>query len=54
MIKKQMRLLAEKHSNWIVNYGNAKGEDIVNLIRETRKLVKEELDIELLNEVKII
>ena len=44
---------SEKHSNWIVN-NKAKGEDIVSLIRETQLLVKEKLDIDLENEVKII
>ena len=44
---------SEKHSNWIVN-NNAKGEDIISLIRETQRLVKEKLNIDLENEVKII
>ena len=45
---------SEKHSNWIVNNDNSSGENIVNLIRETQRLVKEKLDIKLINEVKII
>ena len=45
---------SEKHSNWIVNNDNSSGENIMNLIRETQRLVKEKLDIELVNEVKII
>ena len=45
---------SEKHSNWIVNNNNASGENIMNLIRETQRLVKEKLDIKLVNEVKII
>ena len=44
---------SNKHYNWIVN-NNSSGEDIVNLIRETQRLVKKELDIELINEVRII
>ena len=44
---------SEKHNNWIINK-SAKGEDIVHLIRETQRLVKKKLDIELINEVKII
>ena len=42
---------SEKHSNWIVNNDNSSGENIVNLIRETQRLVKEKLDIKLINEV---
>ena len=45
---------SEKHSNWIVNNDNSSGENIMNLIRETQRLVKEKLDINLENEVKII
>ena len=45
---------SSKHYNWIVNENNSSGEDIVDLIRETQRLVKEKLDIELINEVKII
>ena len=45
---------SEKHSNWIVNNDNSSGENIMSLIRETQRLVKEKLDIELINEVKII
>jgi UDP-N-acetylmuramate dehydrogenase len=45
---------SEKHSNWIVNNNNSSGENIINLIRETQSLVQEELDIKLINEVRII
>ena len=45
---------SKKHYNWIVNDNNSSGEDIMNLIRETQRLVKDKLDIELINEVKII
>jgi len=45
---------SEKHKNWIVNHGNSRGADIVSLIENTQKLVKEELDIDLVNEVRII
>ena len=43
----------EKHSNWIVN-DTAKGKDIANLINETQRLAKKELNINLKNEVRII
>ena len=44
---------SDKHNNWIVNK-TASGKDIMNLIKETQKLVKEELSIDLKNEVRII
>jgi len=44
---------SNEHSNWIIN-NKASGEDIVDLISETRKLVKSSLNIDLLVEVKII
>tara|TARA_B100001540_G_scaffold101413_1_gene91312 strand:- start:2217 stop:3089 length:873 start_codon:yes stop_codon:yes gene_type:complete len=44
---------SEKHNNWIINK-NASGEDIIDLIKDTQKLVKEELNIDLINEVRII
>tara|TARA_B100000700_G_C15013877_1_gene842328 strand:+ start:1341 stop:2207 length:867 start_codon:yes stop_codon:yes gene_type:complete len=44
---------SEKHNNWIINK-NASGEDIIALIKDAQKLVKEELNINLMNEVRII
>ncbi len=44
---------SDKHNNWIVNI-DASGEDIVKIIRETQKLVKQEFNYDLENEVKII
>jgi UDP-N-acetylmuramate dehydrogenase len=44
---------SDKHNNWIVNK-TANGQDIAHLIKETQKLVKEDLNIDLINEVKII
>jgi len=45
---------SDKHYNWIINNNNSSGEDVVDLIKETQKLVKEKLDIKLINEVRII
>ena len=46
---------SNKHSNWIINNtSRTSGKDIVDLIRKTQRLVKEEFDIELENEVRII
>tara|TARA_Y100001970_G_scaffold168897_1_gene206525 strand:+ start:2607 stop:3476 length:870 start_codon:yes stop_codon:yes gene_type:complete len=45
---------SEKHNNWIINNENAKGEDIVSLIKNTQKIVKEELGFDLINEVRIV
>ena len=36
-----------KHANFIINVGNAKGEDIKKLILEIKEQVKEKYDIEL-------
>lgn len=40
-------VVSEKHANFIINKGNAKGEDIKELIRSIQKQVKEKYDIEL-------
>ena len=45
---------SDKHYNWIINSNKASGEDIANLIRNTQKLVKNKLNIDLENEVTII
>ena len=45
---------SNKHNNWIVNSGSTAGSEISDLILETKKLVKENLDINLKTEVKII
>lgn len=39
--------VSEKHANFIVNTGNATGQDIINLINEVEKKVKKEYDVEL-------
>ena len=44
---------SEKHSNWIVN-NYANGRDIANLIKATQNLAKKDLNIQLMNEVRII
>jgi len=46
--------ISEKHANFIINKGNASGEDIDKLITLIKKQVKEEYDIELINEQEII
>lgn len=40
-------MVSMKHANFIVNVGNAKGDDIKKLIREIQDKVKEEYNIEL-------
>ncbi len=39
--------VSEKHANFIVNSGNAKGEDIKKLILEIQDIIKEKYNIEL-------
>lgn len=46
--------VSEKHANFIINKGNASGEDIDKLITLIKNQVKEEYDIELINEQEII
>jgi UDP-N-acetylmuramate dehydrogenase len=45
---------SEKHSNWIINFDNAKSDDIINLIEEAKEKVKKEFDINLETEVELI
>lgn len=46
--------ISDKHANFIINDGNATGEDIIKLIDETKKKVKEVYNIELILEQEII
>lgn len=46
--------ISEKHANFIVNFNRATSEDVLKLIREAKKMVKEKTGIELELEVKLI
>lgn len=46
--------VSEKHANFIVNNGNAKGKDIVNLIDKIKKDIKKEFNVDLILEQIII
>lgn len=46
--------VSEKHANFIINYNNATGEDIVKLINEIRENVKKQYDIDLILEQEIV
>ena len=46
--------ISEKHANFIINVDNATGEDIVKLINHIQSKVKEEYNIDLILEQKII
>lgn len=46
--------ISEKHANFIINAGEATGEDIVNLINEIKKTIKEENGIDLVLEQEIV
>lgn len=46
--------ISEKHANFIINIGNATGEDIINLIKLVITEVKKEYNIDLILEQKII
>ena len=47
-------MVSDKHANFIVNTGNATGEDIYALIRFIKDKVKEEAGIDLILEQKIV
>lgn len=46
--------VSEKHSGFIINKGNATAGDILNLINIVQKTVKEQFNIDLYTEVRII
>ncbi len=46
-------MISDKHSNFIINVGNASYEDIIQLISKVKITVKEKFGIELKEEIKI-
>lgn len=46
--------VSEKHANFIINKGNCKGEDIIDLINLIKDKVKEKYNVELILEQEII
>lgn len=47
-------MVSPKHANFIINYNNAKTEDIINLINDIKKEVKEKYKIDLICEQEIV
>ena len=47
-------MISKKHANFIINYDNATGEDIIKLINYTKEKVKEKYNVELILEQIII
>ena len=47
-------MVSSKHANFIINYNNAKTEDIINLINDIKKEVKEKYKIDLICEQEIV
>ena len=47
-------MISKKHGGFIVNYNNALGSDIINIINEVKKKVLEKFDVELEVEQRII
>jgi UDP-N-acetylmuramate dehydrogenase len=47
-------MISKKHGGFIINYNNAKGQDILNLIKEIQTRVKNKFNIELEVEQRII
>ncbi len=46
--------VSTKHPNFVVNHGNAKFSDVVNLVNDVKKAVKEKTGIELQEEIIIV
>lgn len=46
--------VSEKHAGFIVNIGNARAEDVINVINHVKETVRREKHVELETEVKII
>lgn len=46
--------VSEKHSGFVVNNGGATAEDVLNVIRQVQKVVKEKKGVDLETEVKLI
>tara|TARA_Y100000590_G_scaffold170142_1_gene194716 strand:+ start:4066 stop:4986 length:921 start_codon:yes stop_codon:yes gene_type:complete len=46
--------ISEKHANFFVNHGDASSEDVAELIRLTRRTVKEQFNIKLELEIKTL
>ncbi len=47
-------MVSDKHANFIINYDNATSDDIINLINEIKKEVKEKYKIDLKCEQEIV
>lgn len=47
-------MVSEKHCGFVINYNNATATDVLTLIEDVRKKVKEKFDVELEPEVKVI
>jgi UDP-N-acetylmuramate dehydrogenase len=44
----------ENHANFIVNYDNGTSQNVLDLMREMKKRVKEKFDIELVPEIRYL
>ena len=47
-------VISKKHANFIINEGNAKGKDVLNLIKLIKEKVKRKFNIQLQEEVEIV
>ncbi len=46
--------VSKKHANFIINKGNAKGEEVIKLIRAVRKRVQRQFGVRLTPEIEIL
>ena len=54
LCQKSSRGFSEKHSNFFENLGAARAVDVVALMREAQRRVREQFGIELQNEVELV
>ena len=47
-------MVSEKHCGFVINYENATATDILTLIKDVQRIVKEKFDVKLEPEVKIV
>ena len=47
-------MISKKHANWIINFSNAKAQDVLKLIRLAKMEVKKKFGIEMKEEIKLM
>ena len=47
-------MISKKHANWIINFSNAKAQDVLKLIRLAKMEVKKKFGIEIEEEIRLV